>query len=35
MEIHNKALATQAGDLAKQIDELEAMDKSNQEYSFY
>lgn len=31
MEIHNKALATQAGDLAKQIDELEARDKSNQE----
>ena len=31
IEIHNKALATQAGDLAKQIDELEARDKSNQE----
>ena len=31
MEIHNKELATQAGDLAKQIDELEARDKSNQE----
>ena len=31
MEIHNRELATQAGELAKQIDELEARDKSNQE----
>lgn len=31
MEIRNKELATQAGELAKQIDELEARDKSNQE----
>lgn len=31
MEIHNRELATQAGELAKQIDELEVMDKSNQE----
>ena len=31
MEIRNKELATQAGGLAKQIDELEARDKSNQE----
>lgn len=29
--MHNKELATQAGELAKQIDELEARDKSNQE----
>lgn len=31
MEIHNRKLATQARELAKQIDELEARDKSNQE----
>ena len=31
MEIHNKELATRAEELAKQIDELEARDKSNQE----
>ena len=31
MEIRNKELATQAGGLVKQIDELEARDKSNQE----
>ena len=31
MGIRNKELATQAGELAKQIDELEARDKSNQE----
>lgn len=31
MEIHNRELATQAGELAKQIDELEVRDKSNQE----
>ena len=31
MEIHNRELATQAGELAKQIDELEERDKSNQE----
>ena len=31
MEIHNRELATQAGELVRQIDELEARDKSNQE----
>ena len=31
MEIHNRELAAQAGELVRQIDELEARDKSNQE----
>lgn len=31
MEIHNRELAVQAGELVRQIDELEARDKSNQE----